>query len=207
MMPIRVVAVVGSHRRNGNTELVVRMMAERLAGYGIETDILPLAGKRIEQCRACDQCKQLWKCPLEDDLVEVMDRMVAAQGIILASPVYSFTVTPLMQTLITRGNRYFHLVAVSPPGRDHSFSYAHAPFSALGHKVGAAVTVARRAGGGAALASLHAFMLVNDMYLVGSSYEASLFGYDRGAVAGDEEGVSHVHRLAENMALLLQRLW
>ena len=149
-MTVKVVAVAGSHRRNGNTELALEIMAAKLAELGIETEILPLAGKKIEPCRACDGCKELRRCPLHDDLIEVMEKMVAAQGVILASPVYSFGLTPLMQNFLVRGNRYFHILARPEPLQDQAFSYASAPSSALRGKVGAAVTVARRAGSGAA---------------------------------------------------------
>ena len=80
-MTVKVVAVAGSHRRNGNTELALEIMAAKLAELGIETEILPLAGKKIEPCRACDGCKELRRCPLHDDLIEVMEKMVAAQGL------------------------------------------------------------------------------------------------------------------------------
>ena len=204
-MTVKVAAVAGSYRRNGNTQLALEIMAAKLAELGIGTEILPLAGKKIEPCRACDGCKELRRCPLHDDLIEVMAKIVAVQAVILASPVYSFGLTPLMQNFLVRGNRYFHILARPEPLQDQAFSYASAPSSALWGKVGAAVTVARRAGG-AALAGLYNFMLVNEMYVVGSCYETTLFGYNRREITQDGEGMTNLRRLAENMGVLLQKL-
>jgi len=110
-MSINVIAIAGSHRKNSNTELALQIMSKRLSKIDIETEIITLANKKIEHCRACDNCKRTRKCPINDNLVEIMEKMITAQGIILACPIYSFNITPLMQDLITRGNRYFHILA------------------------------------------------------------------------------------------------
>ena len=147
-------------------------MSKRLTKIGVETEIITLANKKIEHCRACDNCKKTGKCPIDDELVEIMEKMVAAQGIILACPVYSFNITPLIQDLITRGNRYFHNVLAKSAIKDNSdnpgFTYKNIPFSALKGKVGAAIATARRAGGGMSLWNLNNFMLINEMYITGS---------------------------------------
>lgn len=205
-MPVKVVAVAGSHRRNGNTELALGIMAAKLAELGIEIEILPLAGRKIDPCRACDNCKQIRRCQISDDLAEVAEKMAAADGIILASPVYSFNITPVMHNLLVRGNRYFHILAAPEPVKDYVFSYDNVPSSILRGKVGAGVTVARRAGGGLALAGLYNFMLVNEMYVAGSCYETTVFGYNRGEITRDREGINNLRRLAENMGELLKKL-
>jgi len=209
-MSIKVIAIVGSHRKNSNTELALQIMSKRLTKVGVETEIITLANKKIGHCRACDNCKKIRKCPIDDELVKIMEKMTAAQGIILACPVYSFNITPLMQDLITRGNRYFHILA-NPAVKDNSdnsaFSYKNIPSSILKGKVGAAITIARRAGGGIALANLYNFMLVNDMYIVGSCYENTIFGNEREAIVKDIEGMNNLYRLIDNFGTLLKRLF
>lgn len=209
-MSIKVIAISGSHRKNSNTELALQIMSKSLTKIGVETEIVILADKKIEHCRACDNCKKIGKCPIDDDLVEIMEKMIAAQGIILACPVYSFNITPLMQELITRGNRYFHIL--TPPAlkgnlKGTSFTYKNIPSSTLKGKVGMAITIARRAGGGMALANLFNFMLVNDMYIVGSCYENTIFGEGRGEIIKDMEGMNILNRSTENFGLLLKRLY
>ncbi|HBY57501.1 MAG TPA: hypothetical protein DEG96_06540 [Candidatus Atribacteria bacterium] len=209
-MSINVIAIAGSHRKNSNTELALQIMSKRLSKIDIETEIITLANKKIEHCRACDNCKRTRKCPINDNLVEIMEKMITAQGIILACPIYSFNITPLMQDLITRGNRYFHILAKSVIKDDFNnpgFTYKNIPYSALKGKVGAAITVARRAGGGMALWNLNNFMLVNEMQVVGSCYENTIFGNERGAIIKDIEGMNNLYRLTDNFGILLKRLF
>lgn len=185
-------------------------MAKRLSKIGVETEIITLDNKKIEHCRACDNCKKTGKCPVNDELVEIMEKMAAAQGIILACPVYSFNITSLMQDLITRGNRYFHILT-NPVIKDNSdnpgFTYKNIPSSALKGKVGAAITIARRAGGGMSLGKLNNFMLVNEMYVVGSCYENMIFGNERGSVIKDIEGINNLYKLIDNFGMLLRILF
>lgn len=49
-------------------------------------------------------------------------------------------------------------------------------------------------------------MLANEMYVVGSCYETTLFGYNWGEITQDREGINNLRRLAENMGVLLQKL-
>ncbi len=209
-MAIKVLAIAGSHRKNSNTELALQIMSKRLSKIDVDTEIMTLANKKIKHCRACDNCKKTGKCPINDELFEIMDKMAAAQGIILASPVYSFNITPLMQDLITRGNRYFHILAnnvIKDNSDNPNFTYKNIPSSALKDKVGAAITTARRAGGGMALWNLNNFMLVNEMYVVGSCYENTIFGNEREAVIKDIEGINNLYKLTDNLGILLKRLF
>lgn len=210
-MSIKVVAIAGSHRKNSNSELALQIMSERLlTNFGLETEIITLANKKIEHCRACDNCKKIGECPIDDELAEIMEKMTAAQGIILACPVYSFNITPLMQDLITRGNRYFHILAKSAIKDDSDnpgFTYKNIPSSALKGKVGVAINIARRAGGGVSLWHLINFMLVNEMYVTGSCYENTIFGNRRGSIIKDIEGMNNLYNLTDNFGILLKKLF
>ncbi len=209
-MSIKVIAITGSHRKNSNTELALQIMSKRLAKIGVETEIIALANKKIEHCRACDNCKKTGNCLIDDELVEIMEKMTIAQGIILACPVYSFNITPLMQDLIARGNRFFHILAksaIEDNSNNPGFTYKNIPSSVLKGKVGAAITTARRAGGGMALWKLNNFMLVNEMYVVGSCYENTIFGNERGSIVKDIEGMNNLYKLTDNFGTLLKKLF
>jgi multimeric flavodoxin WrbA len=114
--------------------------------------------------------------------------MTEADGIILASPVYFADVTSEMKAVIDRAGYV-----------------CRANDNLLARRPGAAVVAVRRAGAIHALDTMNHFFLIGEMIVVGSSYWNVGIGRDRGDVNGDEEGVSTMRRLGENMAWLLQR--
>lgn len=202
-----VVAVVGSSRKAGNTEMLAAMMLEIVAARGFSTELIPLAGRQITNCDGCDTCRTRKLCHIEDDFQEIYPKLVEARGIILASPVYSFGPTPQILALGTRTGRVARATGDprnSPDASDPGRSY-YQP-SVLARKVGAAIAVARRAGGTETLALLNHFFLRNHMFLVGSVYPNVAFGYHKGDALKDEEGVANLRMLAANFAWLLERL-
>lgn len=205
-MTIRVVALAGSHRKNGNTEIGLSKIAEKLSFFSVETEIIPLADKKINNCKACDSCRKMKRCIIQDDLQEILEKMIAAQGIILAAPVYNFALTPLMSSFLVRTTRITHVMSGPVVGEEkYIVTYPHR--SILRGKVGAAFTIARRSGSNIALASLNNFFLSNEMYLVGSCYENVVFGYSQKDILNDHEGIRNLNYLAENMGILLNKLF
>lgn len=202
-----VVAVVGSSRKRGNTEILAQLLLEEISRKGFETELIALAGKRIEVCSACDKCRVNKRCSIEDDLQDIYPKLLYAKGIILASPVYSFAPTPQILALGTRVSRVAHSVGDTRnfnKAAEFTKSYPHD--SSFARKIGASFTVARRAGGSATLSLLNSFFLRNQMFLVGSTYINVAFGYDREEALEDKEGVANLMLLAENFAWLLETL-
>lgn len=202
-----IVAIIGSSRKAGNTEMLAGMLLARIAESGYSTKVIPLAGRQIAYCDACDSCRVTGRCRQEDDFLLIYPELVQAKGIVLASPVYAFGPTPQMLAFCTRAGRIAH-VDVNPGGF-HSSSefrrrYPHP--SSLARKVGAAFTVARRAGATTTLELMNNFFLRNQMFLVGSGYVNVAFGYDKGDAMKDREGLANLEMLAENFAWLMDRL-
>jgi len=203
-----VVAVVGSSRREGNTEILTAAVLEKIAERGFRTELIPLAGKRIDVCSACDSCRLKKSCSIDDDFQTIYPKLISAKGIILASPVYSFGPTPQILAFATRASRIAHAAGDAREFRDTSdYTQTYPHPSALTRKVGAALTVARRAGGSATLALLNSFFLRNQMFLIGSTYINVAFGYEKGEALGDQEGVANLKLLGENFAWLMERLY
>ncbi len=189
---MKVVAFNGSARKDGNTAILVRTVFGELERAGIETELYQLAGKTIRGCRACYRCRENKdrRCAVKNDIVnECIDKMAAADGIILASPTYFSDVTPEIKALIDRTG----LV-----GRANDDLYRR--------KVGAAVVAVRRAGAIHAFDTLNHFFLINQMIIPGSSYWNIGIGRNIGEVEGDQEGMQTMRTLGENMAWLLRRL-
>jgi multimeric flavodoxin WrbA len=190
---MRVVAFNGSARRDGNTALLVAGAFAPLQAAGIETELVQLAGHEFVGCCDCGTCGQTrdGRCAQDDDgfVNECIDRMVAADGIIIASPVYFANCTATTQALIERAG-----YATRKSGH------------LLARKVGAAVVAVRRAGAMHAFDSINHFFQINQMIVVGSSYWNIGVGRDVGDVTADDEGMQTMQTLGENMAWLLQRV-
>jgi len=193
----QVIGIVGSPRTQGNTEFLVRRALEIIAAEGFSTEVIPLAGKAVGPCNGCESCKKTGECSIKDDFQDVYEKMESAQGILLGSPVHNFTVTPLIISFKTRASRMSH--STKNPETYYSSS-------ALARKVGGAIVMARRAGAVESIAELNNFFLCNEMFIVGSRYPNVAFGYEKGDVAKDSEGVANIERFARNFAWILKRV-
>lgn len=189
---MKVMAFNGSARKDGNTAILIRTVFSELEKEGIETELFQLAGKKIRGCIACFKCFQNKdrQCSVKKDVVnECIDKMLAADGIILGSPTYFADVSSELKALIDRAG----LVA-------------KANADMFQRKVGAAVVAVRRGGAIHAFDSINHFFFIGQMIVPGSSYWNVGIGLDKGAVEQDAEGLQTMQVLGQNMAWLLKKL-
>ena len=189
---MKVLAINGSARKDGNTAILIRKVLAELEREGIETELIQLSGKIIRGCTACDMCTKNLdeRCVVEGDLInELIGKMKNADGIILGSPVYFSTMTSELKAVIDRVGRV-----------------ARANDGLLNRKVGAAVVAVRRAGALTTFNSINHFFLVENMMVVGSSYWNLGIGRNIGEVEDDEEGMRTMEDLGKNMAWLLKKV-
>jgi multimeric flavodoxin WrbA len=189
---MKVIAFNGSSRKGGNTEILINYVLEELNKEGIETELFPLAGKKIQGCRACYKCfdNEDKRCSVKNDIVnECIEKMLEADGIILGSPTYFADVSATMKALIER-----------------SGLVAKANDDMLKRKVGVAVAAVRRAGSIHVFNSINHFFLISQMCVPGSSYWNMGIGLDEGDVEGDKEGIQTMKNLGINMAWMLKKL-
>ena len=189
---MKVIAFNGSARKNGNTAILIKEVFSGLKAEGIGTEMIQLAGKTIRGCTACGKChkNQNKRCAVDNDFAnECIDKMVEADGIILASPTYFADVTAEMKALIDRAGYV-----------------ARANSDMLQRKVGAAVVAVRRAGSIHAFDTLNHFFLISRMIVPGSSYWNIGIGRAIGDVEQDEEGLETMRALGRNMAWLLKKI-
>ncbi len=126
---MKIIGIVGSPRKGGNTETLTKIALEEAQKEGAETELITLADKEIRPCDGCLSCRQTGECRIEDDLPPILEKMLEADGIVLATPVYFGSATPLIKALIDRAGYWSR-------GR-------RVPFE---NKVGGPIVVARRAG-------------------------------------------------------------
>lgn len=189
---MKVITINGSPRKNGNTAMLLQTVCEQLHLQQIETETISLGEITVHGCTACGACLKLknGRCAdSTDGFNECFAKMVAADGIVLGSPVYSAGVTSQIKALIDRAS----IVLAANKGL-------------FRRKVGAAVVAARRGGAISAVDTLHHFLHSKEMILVGSSYWNMAYGNAPGEVLQDDEGIANMNNLGENMGWLLRKI-
>jgi len=189
---MKVVAFNGSARKKGNTAILLNTVLEELGKKGLETELVHLAAGSLQGCIACYKCfkNKDQRCAVDKDgLNRHLQKMIAADGILLGSPTYFSDISAGMKALIERCGM------VSRGNGD-----------LLKRKVGAGVVVARRAGAIHAFSSLNYFFLIGQMIVPGSSYWNVAIGREPGEVLTDEEGILTMKTLGQNMAWLLKKI-
>jgi multimeric flavodoxin WrbA len=189
---MKVFALNASARKDGNTAILLNTVLDELKTEGMETELIQLGGKTINGCRACYKCFENTDkhCVVKSDMLnDILDKMVAADGILLGSPTYFSDVTANMRAVIercgfvSRANDYM-----------------------LKRKVGASVVAVRRAGAIPAFSGMNLFLHYMQMVMPGSSYWSVGMGRDIGEVLQDEEGLQTMKTLGQNMAWLLKKV-
>ena len=189
---MKVVAFNGSPRKDGNTTLLIKHVFTELQAAGIETELVQLAERKLHGCIACFKCfeRKDQRCVVTNDAAnECIAKMLAADGIILASPTYFADVTPELKALIDRAGFV---------GRANGDMFKR--------KLGAAVVAVRRAGAIHVFDTINHFFTIMQMIIPGASYWNIGVGRDKGDVEHDEEGLRTMQALGQNMAWLLRKL-
>lgn len=189
---MKVVAFNGSARKDGNTKILIETVFAELKKAKIRTDLVSLAGKKIRGCTACGKCfkNQDRRCAVKGDIAnDCIEKMLEADGIILASPTYFTDVSAEMKALIDRAG-----------------FVAKANQDMFRHKVGASVVAVRRAGGIHAFDTMNHFFFISQMVVPGSSYWNIGVGLAPGDVNSDAEGLMTMKTLGKNMAWLMKKI-
>ena len=189
---MKVVAFNCSPRANGNTAHMIATVLKVLEDHGIETEMIQVGGNDLHGCRACQGCSRNkdMRCVLSDDMLnDCIEKMVSADGIIIGSPTYFSDLTTEAKALIDRAGYV-----------------TRANGMVLKHKVGAAVSAVRRAGGICTFDSINHFFSINDMITVGSSYWNVSLSRIPGDYEEDAEGVKTMEDLGESMAWILEKI-
>jgi multimeric flavodoxin WrbA len=185
---MKAVAINGSPRKGGNTEILLRKVLEPLAGAGWETELIQVGGKKIRGCTACYRCfgAKDGRCSVKTDVFnDCLEKMLSGQAIILGSPTYFTDVSAEMKALLDRTG----LVAIANGGL-------------LRGKIGAAVVAVRRGGGTHAFDTMNHMFLMSGAIIPGSTYWNLGFGLNKGEVADDEEGLRNMEDLGRTIAWL-----
>jgi len=173
-----VIAVSGSPRRGGNTDL---LLAEVLAVCGGE--LVRICDLDVAPCTSCWCCLQQERCVLNDDMTALTARLLSARAILLGTPVYFNNVSAQLKAFMDR---------------------TWALRGKLSDKIGAAVVVGRGYGSEGALTAINSFFLKHEMIVAqrGVSGEA----FDAGTALQDRRAVEDCAKLGGRIAHLLSIL-
>lgn len=201
---MKVLAVCGSPRKKGNTEYFTRVVLEELENQGIETEFVSLIGKDISECTGCYSCLDKGECNIEDDFQDLFEKMLGADAIILASPVYHASITPKLKCLLDRAGFSGRWAKNQMADTTESYDWKGTAFS---RKLVAPITVARRTGQTFAFSQLVLWATVNDCMVVGSNYWNIGMAGSGGRIEADKdkEGIGTMKHLAGNIAYQLKR--
>lgn len=121
----KVLLLSASPRKGGNSDLLCDQFMLGAEEAGNQTEKIFLRDKTINYCTGCGTCFSMGDgCPQKDDMVEVLEKMIAADVIVMATPVYFYTMNGQMKTLIDRtcsryteikGKNFYFIVAAANP--------------------------------------------------------------------------------------------
>lgn len=101
-MSKKVIILSGSPRKGGNSDTLCDEFAKGAIEAGHTVEKIRVAEKNIGYCRACYACREDGVCAIKDDMTEVLRKMIDADVIVLASPVYFYSISAQLKTVIDR---------------------------------------------------------------------------------------------------------
>ena len=176
-------AVNGSPRKGGNTELLLKEVLSELHDAGWETELVKVGGTAIRGCIACDKCFENKdnECAVKsDNFNDIFSKMLRADALILGSPTYFAAVSADLKALIERAGYV-----------------AYANNNAFTGKIGAAVVAVRRGGATHVYDTINHMFQMSRMILPGSTYWNMGYGLSKGEVGEDKEGLANMRHLGK----------
>ena len=184
---MNVLLVNGSPRAEGNTYVALSEVAKALGADGIGSSIFQIGSGAVHGCVACGKCAETQRCVFADDIAnKLIERMAAADGVVIGSPVYYACASGALCAVL---DRVFFM---------KSQLYAFKP--------AAAVVACRRGGASAAFDRLNKYFTISKMPVVSSQYWNAVHGFLPGEARLDREGMQQMRVLGENMAWMLKSI-
>ncbi len=176
----------GSPRRDGNTAVALHEMETVFHDLGIETETVQVGALAVRGCLSCGYCYKNGKCAIDDIVNELAPKLEAANGLVVASPVYYASANG---TLVSLLDRLFYSTSFDKT-----------------MKVGASVAIARRGGCSATFDQLNKYFTISGMPIASSQYWNSVHGRRPGEAVDDGEGLQTMRTLARNMTFLMKSI-
>lgn len=183
---MKVLLINGSPHADGVNATGLHEMETVFAREGIETELIRIGHLDIRGCVDCGSCRKTGRCVIDDIVNEVAPKFEAAEGLVIASPVYYASANATAVAFMTR---LFHSTKFSKR-----------------MKVGAAIVTARRGGCSSTFDEMNKFFTISQMPIASGQYWNSLHGYNADEARQDEEGLQIMRSVASNMSFLIKSI-
>ncbi len=191
---VKIIGIIGSPRKNGNTAFLVEKALEAAGEVGADVESFNLGEMEIEPCTACDICKMTGECPKDDEIGYLLIKVQEAHGLIIGSPVYFGNVSAQLKIFMDRSR---------PLRSDFK----------LKDMVGGAITVGGSRNGGqeTAISAIHEFLLIHDAVVVGDGsplahYGGTGFSGSSNDIKKDYFGIETSKNLGKRIAKLSNKI-
>lgn len=178
---MKVLAISGSPRKGGNSEILLRLAMDGVREADADVELIRVADKEIEPCNECFKCMERGECIINDDMQEIYGKLLEADGIIFATPVYMYSMTGQLKIFIDR-------------------TYAlHFPETKLRDKAGGIIVVGGRTA--ATLTSVLFYLYFVNSHMLAADY---VYGYahEKGGIRKDKHAMKAAWELGKQIVLL-----
>ena len=98
----KIIGIVGSGRKNSNSKRLLQVALDAAQKKGFETKLIDVLDLKFVGCNECNECKRLGRCVIEDDLTPLYDEIELADGVIVAAPVYFYSLPGQIKLFVDR---------------------------------------------------------------------------------------------------------
>lgn len=191
---MKIIGLNGSHRSVSSTSYMLGEALEICEKRGFEVAQFDLSQMDLKFCTVCNKCKNNFTCSIDDDCFDLINEIIKADAIIVGTPTYYGNVSSRLKTFFDR----------TLPVRRNGML--------LASKLGAALAVGGSRNGGQekTIQSIHDWMLINQMTVVGDKETAHFggicLGHNQEDIAKDDVGMKTVKNTAENICDILEKI-
>jgi multimeric flavodoxin WrbA len=178
---VKILGLSCSPRKGGNTEILLAKALKGAQSEGAEVELYSVSGKDIKPCDGCRACYKTGQCHIKDDMQELYEKLLEADGIIFGTPIYFYGMIAQAKTIMDRS------IALNTPERN------------LTNKVGGVVVVAGSLGIIDAVKDLYFYIVTRQM--LPANYVAA-YASAKGDVKELEKCLSTARDLGRQMVLL-----
>jgi len=182
---MKILGIVCSPRKGGNTEILVREGLRGTQETGATVELLKPSELNITPCDGCQSCRKNGECKIEDDMQQVYQKLLSTDGIIIGSPVYFWSTSAQAKIFMDR---------------TYALRY---PSRRLRGKVAGAIAVASHRGCSNVLSALNHFFLHHEMIVAGLG--VSGYALESGDIMKDERALRESRDLGKRIYELIAR--